>query len=463
MARDLRKIRNIGIMAHIDAGKTTVTERVLFFTGKTYKIGEVHEGTAVMDYLPEEQERGITITSAATTCPWREHVINLIDTPGHVDFTVEVERSLRVLDGAVAVFCGVGGVEAQSETVWRQADKYGVPKLCFVNKLDRPGADFQQVVAEIGERLNGNPVALQMPIGAGPTFRGQIDLIEQKAYFYEPADVATKLVVREIPEDLADQAASARNRMIETIAEVDDALMAKFVHEEPISNDDIRAAIRRATCANKLHPVLCGSALKHMGVRPLLDAVVCYLPSPLDVPAVTGHESLTSTKQVVRQPNPDEPFCALVFKITSDQHGDLYFARVYSGTLMAGTRVLNSTRDKKEIVSRIWQMYAQQRIKQNAAGPGDIVALVGCKHSLTGDTLCDSHHPVVLEKMEFPQAVISMSIEPRSSADRNKVTEALSILRREDPTFSSRFDQETGQIIISGMGELHLEILHNKL
>ena len=463
MTRDVQKIRNIGIMAHIDAGKTTVTERVLFFTGKTYKIGEVHNGTAVMDYLLEEQERGITITSAATTCPWRGHVINLIDTPGHVDFTVEVERALRVLDGAVAVFCGVGGVEAQSETVWHQADKYRVPRLCFVNKLDRLGADFDLVVKDIGQRLPSTPVVLQIPIGMGADFRGQIDLIEQKACLYEPADVAAKLIVAEIPQEMAETAEMARLAMIEQIADVDDALMTKFLQEEEISKTDIRAAIRRATCANALHPVLCGSALKHMGIRPLLDAIVSYLPSPADVPAVTGHKSLAGLKAVTRTASVDEPFSGLVFKITSHQHGDLYFARIYSGKLSAGTKVLNATRGKKEIVSRIWEMYAKQQIRRNEAMAGDIVALVGCKGSFTGDTLCDPRHPIVLERMEFPKAVISMSIEPRNSADRKKLADALDVLRREDPTFGSGFDEETGQTIISGMGELHLEILHNKL
>ncbi|NLF31961.1 MAG: elongation factor G [Planctomycetes bacterium] len=450
-------------MAHIDAGKTTVSERVLYFTGKTYKIGEVHDGTAVMDYLVEEQQRGITITSAATTCPWKGHTINLIDTPGHVDFTVEVERSLRVLDGAVAVFCAVGGVEAQSETVWRQAVRYRVPRLCFINKMDRLGAEFDRVVQEIGERLSSHPVAVQLPIGAGADFRGQIDLIERKAYLYASAEVATDMHAEPIPADMVDGVEAARHEMIERIAEVDDELMARFINDEPISPDDIRAAIRRATCANALQVVLCGSALKHMGVRLLLDAILWYLPSPLDVPPVVGHASLEGDTELTREATEDEPFCGLVFKIVSDPHGDLYFARVYSGTLKAGTRVYNPVRDKKEIVSRIWEMYAKQRIRRDEVHAGDIVALVGCKHSLTGDTLCDTKHPIVLERMEFPQAVISMSIEPRSSADKNKLAEALDTLRREDPTFEYHQDVETGQTLISGMGELHLEILHNKL
>ena len=450
-------------MAHIDAGKTTVTERILYFTGKTYKIGEVHRGTAVMDYLPEEQRRGITITSAATTCPWQDNTINLIDTPGHVDFTAEVERSLRVLDGAVAVFCAVGGVEAQSETVWRQAEKYHVPKLCFINKLDRLGADFERVLGEIADRLRSHPVVLQLPMGEGPEFCGQIDLTTEKACFYDPAEVGTTMRIEEIPAAYAAEAAEARHDMIETVSGVDDELMAKYVHEEPISNADIKAAIRRATCADRLHPVLCGSALKDMGVRLLLGAVVDYLPSPVDVPPLTGREDVNSDIEVTRRASIEEPFCGLVFKITSDQHGDLYFTRIYSGRLKAGTRVLNTTRGKKEIVSRIWEMYAKQRIRREEACAGDIVALVGCKHSLTGDTLSDPRSPIVVEKMVFPETVISMSIETRSSADKQKLADALGSLRREDPTFSSRFDAETGQTLISGMGELHLEVIHNKL
>ena len=463
MANRLQQTRNIGIAAHIDAGKTTVTERVLYFTGKSYKIGEVHDGTAVMDYLTEEQERGITITSAATTCPWKDYVINLIDTPGHVDFTMEVERSLRVLDGAVVVFCGIGGVEAQSETVWNQADRYRVPRLCFINKMDRVGADFDRVVTEIRDRLGGHPVPVQIPMGAGADFVGQIDLIDQRALSYTPADVAADLTVGEIPPEYADAVARARHDMIEAAAEGDDALMDKYVHEEPISPADIKAAIRRGVIAGRLHPVLCGSALRHMGVRSLLDAVCDYLPSPMDLPPVEGHASVDSEQLVQRRCSPDEPMAALVFKITSDKHGDLYFVRVYSGVLKTGTRVYSPVRDKKEIVSRIWEMHAKQRIRRDDAGPGDIVALVGPKHSLTGDTLCDARHPVVLERMEFPEPVISMSIEPMTSADKDRLSEALATLRREDPTFQCRADRETGQMLISGMGELHLEVLRHKL
>ncbi len=465
MARDLNTIRNIGIMAHIDAGKTTVTERVLYFAGRTYKIGEVHDGTAVMDYLTEEQQRGITITSAATTLKWHDHTLNLIDTPGHVDFTIEVERSLRVLDAAVAVFCGVGGVEAQSETVWRQADRYRVPRLCFVNKMDRIGADFESVVQDIAERLHASPLVLQLPIGAGDDHRGQVDVIARKAYFYDPAEVATDLRVEDIPDEFVEMAEVARHDAIEKAAEFDDALMAKYLHDEEIAVEDIHAAIRKGTLTGKLHPVLCGSALKHMGVRPLLDAIVRYLPGPLEVPPVRGHASLDSPPDdyIDRPPDPDGPMAALVFKISSDQHGDLSFVRIYSGTLTPGTRVLNSTQGKKENVTRIWEMHAKQRIRRDEAFAGDIVALVGLKSSLTGDTLCDTRDPVVLERLEFPDPVITMSIEPRTNADKQKMVDALNVLRREDPSFSYEYNDETGQTTISGMGELHLEIIHHKL
>jgi elongation factor G len=463
MARNLKLVRNIGIAAHIDAGKTTVSERILFFTGKSYKIGEVHDGTAVMDYLREEQERGITITSAATTCPWREHTINLIDTPGHVDFTIEVERSLRVLDGAVVVFCGVGGVEAQSETVWHQAQRYNVPRLCFVNKLDRPGADFELVLRDIRERLGANPVAIQLPIGLGADFAGELDLVAGKCYTYRPADVGAELVVGDIPEEHLAAFEKARHEMVELVAESDDELMAKYVQEEPISADDLKGAIRRATIANQIQPVLVGSALRHMGIQALLDAVTDYLPSPLDLPPVQGKEDLKSDTLIARKPDPSEPFCGLVFKIISDQHGELYFVRVYSGTLQAGTKVFNAGRQKKEIVSRIWEMHAKQRIRRDEALPGDIVAVVGPHASLTGDTLSDTRHPIILETMDFPEPVISMSIEPATAAEKDRLAEALAILRREDPTFKTHVDRETGQLLISGMGELHLEVLKNKL
>jgi len=463
MATELNKRRNIGIMAHIDAGKTTVTERVLYFAGRTYKIGEVHDGTAVMDYLQEEQERGITITSAATTFRWKGYTVNLIDTPGHVDFTIEVERSLRVLDGAVAVFCGVGGVEAQSETVWRQADRYRVPRLCFVNKLDRPGADFEMVVGEIASRLHARTAVMQLPIGAGEGFLGQIDLVRRVACYYDPAEVATKLREEPVPADRADEVELARHDLIETAAEFDDVLMERYVHDEPPTEQESIRAVRKGTVACKLYPVFCGSALRHMGVRLLLDGVTDYLPSPLDVPPVRGDESLKSDKTVERGPDPEAPFSALVFKILSDKHGDLNFIRVYSGRLSAGTRVLNSTQGKRENITRIWEMHASQRIRREETVAGDIVAVVGLKNSLTGDTLCDSRHPIVLERLEFPAPVITMSIEPRTNADKQRLGEALAELRREDPSFQYQYNQETGQTTISGMGELHLEIVHHKL
>ena len=464
MVNKPRKLRNIGVMAHIDAGKTTVTERILYFAGRTYKIGEVHNGTAVMDYLIEEQQRGITITSAATTFLWGETTVNLIDTPGHVDFTIEVERSLRVLDGAVAVFCAVGGVEAQSETVWRQGDRYGVPRLCFINKLDRIGADFETVVKEIRSRLDANPVVVQIPIGAGEDFKGQIDLITRKAYFYDPDDVATNLRVEDVPGDMVDEMERVRGEMIEAAAECDDDLMAGYIADEEISEEQITAALRKGTIAGKIQPVLCGSALKHMGVRPLLDAIVDYLPSPSDIPDVEGHESIEkSSRQVVRKSEPDEPFSALVFKLASDQHGYLNYVRVYSGTLKSNTRVLNSTQNKKENVTRIWEMHAKQRIRRDQAVAGDIVALVGMNDSITGDTLCDTKAPIVLERLEFPEPVVTMAIEPRTNADKQALADALNVLRREDPSFRYSYNKETGQSTISGMGELHLEIVKNKL
>jgi len=464
MAKGIAQLRNIGIMAHIDAGKTTVTERILYFAGRTYKIGEVHNGTAVMDYLTEEQQRGITITSAATTLQWRNHTINLIDTPGHVDFTIEVERSLRVLDGAVAVFCGVGGVEAQSETVWQQAQRYHVPRLCFVNKMDRQGAEFEMVIDEIAARLRGRSIVVQLPIGAGENFKGQIDLIRRKAHYYDPAEVATNMRVEDIPDSMRDEAELARHKMIELAVDCDEALMEKYVADESsIVEADIIAAVRKGTLSGRLHPVLCGSALKHMGIRLLLEAVVDFLPSPLDVPPVQGHQADKDAKPIYRHPDPDEPMSALVFKITSDQHGDLYFLRIYSGTLKAGMRVLNSTQNKKENVTRLWEMHAKQRTARKEAFPGDIVAAVGLKGSLTGDTLCDSKHPVVLERLEYPEPVITMSIEPRTNADKQRLGEAMNTMRREDPSFQYRYDEETGQTTISGMGELHLEIVRNKL
>jgi elongation factor G len=463
MKKDLSKLRNIGIMAHIDAGKTTVTERILYFAGRTHKIGEVHDGTAVMDYLSEEQQRGITITSAATTVEWGDHQLNLIDTPGHVDFTVEVERSLRVLDGAIAVFCGCGGVEAQSETVWHQADKYRVPRLCFVNKLDRMGADFEMVLSEMKTRLNANPLVCQIPIGAYDTFQGQIDILRKQAWYYQPEGVATKMVAGAIPDDLAEEVELRRTELLERAAEFDDELMEMYLAEQELPEEKVVAAIRKGTIIGKLHPVFCGSALKHMGVRLLLDAIVQYLPSPPNVPPVEGHEVSDAEATIYRHADPDEPFAALVFKIISDKHGDLHYARVYSGTLKAGSRILNTTQDKKENISRIWEMHANQRTAREEARAGDIVALVGLHHSMTGDTLCDPKSPVLLERLSFPEPVVTMSIEPRTNADKDRMMDALNALKREDPTFRHDFDEETGQTTISGMGELHLEIVHHKL
>ena len=465
MARDLTKLRNIGICAHIDAGKTTVSERILFYTGKTHKMGEVHEGTAVMDFLEEEQARGITIQSAATTCPWKDYIVNLIDTPGHVDFTAEVERSMRVLDGAVAVFDGKEGVEAQSETVWRQATKYNVPRLCFINKMDKVGADFDFSFKSIHERLGAPAVAVQLPIGQSSTFKGIIDLIEGVAIYYSMDEKDRGMVWEEkpIPADEQERFQKWRHDLIERTAETDDALTEKFLTGVEISNEELKAAIRRATISFKMHPVFVGSALHYIGVQRLLDGVVDYLPSPMDMPPIRGHDVDDDTKILERSPSPDQPFCGLVFKIVNDQHGDLTYVRVYCGRMERGSRVLNSNRGKKENISRLFQMHAQDRIAMEVAESGDIVAVIGIKDALTGDTLCDLDHPILLEKPTFPDPVISMSIEPKNAADKQKLGEALTTLRREDPTFQAKYDDETGQTIISGMGELHLEILRNKL
>lgn len=463
MSADLSTVRNIGIMAHIDAGKTTVTERILYFSGITYKIGEVHDGTAVMDFMEEEQQRGITITSAATKCPWNEYAINLIDTPGHVDFTAEVERSLRVLDGAVAVFDASEGVQAQSETVWRQGQKYGLPCLCFVNKMDKIGADFEMAVESIRDKLLANPVPVQIPIGAEAQFEGLIDLLAMKAVYYKQEKTGASFHEADIPEELQDFAEMQRHAMIEAAAEHDEALMEAYINDEPLAAEAIAAGLRAGTLAGKLHPVLLGSALRNIGVRRLLDAVTRYLPSPLDRPAAAGHLDGQADKPIDVVCDPDKPFVGLAFKITSDKHGDLYFVRVYQGMLKSGSRVLNSNRDRKENVTRIFQMHANSRQILEEAHAGDIVAVVGLKETLTGDTLCDTKHPVTLESITFPETVISMSIEPRSAADRVKLGEALAVLRREDPTFGCDFNEETGQTIISGMGELHLEVLEHKL
>jgi len=463
MTTELDKIRNIGIMAHIDAGKTTVTERILYFTGQTHKIGEVHDGTTVMDYLEEEQQRGITITSAATTCPWKGFTINLIDTPGHVDFTAEVERSLCVLDGAVAVFDASEGVQAQSETVWRQAQKYHVPCICFINKMDKVGADFEMAVNSIREKLLGHPLPLQLPVGAEDKFVGFIDLLDMQALFFSPEKNGASYSIEEIPEIYRLKAQDARDRLIEQAAEFDDQLLDKYLHEEEITTELIIAGLRKGTLDGKLHPVLCGAALKSIGARKLLDAVTQFLPSPLDRDAVQGHAPGKSNKIDEYPCNPNGPLIALAFKIISDCHGDLTFARIYSGALKNNTRILNSTRNRKENVTKIFQMHADSRKAKNETTAGDIVALIGLKHTLTGDTLCAMKTPIELKTIEFPEPVLSLSIEPRTAGERTKLAEALEVLKKEDPTFAVSYQTETGQTIISGMGELHLEILQHKL
>ena len=459
----LEKIRNIGIMALIDAGKTTVTERILYYTGKTYKMGEVHEGTAVMDYLEEEQRRGITITSAATKCPWQGFEINLIDTPGHIDFTAEVERSLRVLDGAVAVFDGSEGVQAQSETVWRQGQKYSLPCLCFINKMDKTGADFEMSLQSIYDKLLANAVPVEIPIGAEDSFAGIIDLIAMKAVFYEAEELGAKFHEAEIPPELVAKARKYRARMIEMAAEHDEELTAAFVNDTPADAQAIKRALRKGTLENKLNPVFVGSALKYVGIQRLLDGVVAYLPSPLDRPTIQGHKPEDETRKIPVKCDPEGPLVALAFKIITDAHGDLYFLRLYQGMLKTNSRVLNPNRDKRENIMRVFEMHANERKILESARAGDIVAVVGLRHTLTGDTLCDPKKPVVLPSISFPQTVITMSIEPRSAADRAKLGDAMEALRREDPTFSHKTDKETGQTVISGMGELHLEILQHKL
>jgi len=454
--------RNIGIMAHIDAGKTTTTERILFYTGKLHRMGEVHEGSATMDWMIQEQERGITITSAATTCYWRNHRINIIDTPGHVDFTVEVERSLRVLDGAVAIFCAKGGVEPQSETVWRQADRYHVPRIAFVNKMDIVGADFLRVVRMIYEKLGMRAVPVQLPVGAEDSFRGIVDLITMKAIYYTD-DLGTRSEETDIPADMLDEVMEKRTELIEAAAEFDDDLMMKYLEGQEITASDIRAALRKGVLAVRVVPVLCGSAYRNKGVQLLLDAVVDYLPSPLDVPPVTGFNPSTGTEEQ-RTPADDEPFSGLAFKIMSDPFvGKLAFIRVYSGILKAGSYVYNSSREKKERIGRILRMHANHREDVQEAFTGEIVAVVGLREISTGDTLCDLEHPIVLESMEFPEPVISIAIEPKTKADQDKMGDALSKLSEEDPTFRTHTDAETGQTIISGMGELHLEIIVDRL
>ncbi len=462
----LTKFRNIGIMAHIDAGKTTTTERVLFYTGVNYKIGEVHEGTATMDWMEQEQERGITITSAATTCFWKRnndnYRINIIDTPGHVDFTIEVERSLRVLDGAVAVFDAVAGVQPQSETVWRQADKYDVPRIAFINKMDRPGADFDHAVDTIRTRLSAKPVPVQMPIGAEDQFKGVIDLIEMNAILWKDERMGADYAVEEIPADLKDGAIIAREQMIEALADADDEIATKYLEGAEISATEIRAALRRGCIAIKIFPVVVGSAFKNKGVQTLLDAVIDFLPSPLDIPAVTGIDR--NGEEVERKADDKEPFSALVFKIMADKHvGQLSFARIYSGTLKAGSYVVNSTKDNKERVGRIMKMHANKREDVDEAYAGEIVAVAGLKNVTTGDTICDDNKPVILEAMEFPTPVISLAIEPKTRQDQEKLGIALGRLAQEDPSFRVSTNHETNQTIIAGMGELHLEIIVDRL
>jgi len=460
--RSLERTRNIGIMAHIDAGKTTTTERILFYTGRNYKLGEVHEGTATMDWMEQEQERGITITSAATTASWRNHRINLIDTPGHVHFTIEVERSLRVLDGAVAVFCAVGGVEPQSETVWRQADKYGVPRIAFVNKMDRIGADLFECVSQIRTKLGATPVLLQLPIGAEERFTGVIDLITQKAIVWKDETLGAEFSLEAIPAAMEAQVAEYRDKLLEAVAEHDESLLEKYLQGEPVGEDAIRKALREATIRLKLVPVLCGAAFKNKGVQPLLDAVVDYLPSPLDVPPIQGVDP--KGNKVERHAQPDEPFAALAFKIMTDSYvGQLAFVRVYSGTLKAGQNVRNSTQERRERVSRIMQMHANRREEIESISAGDIAALVGLKKIFTGDTLCAEHAPVILESIDFPDPVIEIVIEPKTKADQDKLSEALGKLAIEDPSFRVHTNEETGQTLIAGQGELHLEIIVDRL
>jgi len=464
MARQVSidKVRNIGIMAHIDAGKTTTTERILFYTGRTHKIGEVHDGTATMDWMEQEKERGITITSAATTAFWKNHRINIIDTPGHVDFTAEVERSLRVLDGAIALFCAVGGVEPQSETVWRQADKYNIPRISFVNKMDRTGADFYRVVSMIKERLGGNPIPIQIPIGSGEIFNGIVDLIKMKAVAWDEHNMGATYEEFDIPEDMLEDAQVAREQLLEAVSDYDDTLMEKFLENQPIDEKEIKAALRKATINCDIVPVLCGSAFKNKGVQRLLDAIIDFLPSPIDLPPIEGEDY--DLKKITRKPNDDESFSALAFKIMTDPYvGRLTFIRIYSGTLKAGSYIYNSTKKTKERVARILQMHANKREERDELYCGDIGAIIGLKNTKTGDTLCDENAPIILESMTFPEPVINIAIEPKTKADQDKLINSLLKLAEEDPTFKIKTDEDTGQTIISGMGELHLEIIVDRL
>ena len=460
----LERMRNIGIAAHIDAGKTTTTERILYYTGRSHKIGEVHEGTATMDWMEQEQERGITITSAATTASWRDMQINIIDTPGHVDFTAEVERSLRVLDGAVAVFDAVAGVQPQSETVWRQADKYHVPRICFINKMDRIGADFYYSVGTIVDRLKARPVPIQIPVGAEDQFKGVVDLVEMKAVIWRDETLGAKFDVVEIPEDLVEKANLYRAQMIEAVSEFDDTLFEKFINGEPLTTEELKAGIRKATIAMKFFPVVCGSAFKNKGVQTMLDAVVDYLPSPLDVPAIKGTDVDDKTTVLTRNASDDEPFSALVFKIMTDPYsGQLAFFRVYSGKMSAGESVFNVAKGRKERVGRLMRMHANKREDITEIMAGDICAAVGLKTVSTGDTICDENHPIILERIDFPTPVIQLAVEPKTKADQEKMGMAIAKLAQEDPTFRVATDPETGQTILSGMGELHLEIIVDRM
>ena len=476
MSVDLRKVRNIGIAAHIDAGKTTTTEGMLYFSGRTHRVGMVDNGTTVTDFDQEEQQRGITIYSAAVSLPWHEHTLNLIDTPGHVDFTAEVERALRVLDGAVAVFDAKEGVEAQSETVWRQADKYHVPRICFINKMDKVGADFGASFQSIRDRLGAYPVAVQLPIGAENFFEGLVDLISMTAFYYEPGEKNARVTEKPVPIELEEPVRRARHRLEEQVAETSDDLMAKFIEDEPLTNEELVAGLRAATITGRLHPVFCGSALDRIGVRKLMDGVVDYLPCPLEMPPVEGIRPAIQKGKLRNRPavkvegekvscpcDPSAPLAAYVFKVVAEKPMDLYFVRVYSGTLKSSARVFNAVRDRKENISRMFHIFAKKREQVDRAEAGDIVAVIGLKESLTGDTLCDAKQPILLEKIQFPDTVISMSIEPESSVDREKLLEALAMLSRENPTFQYRVNEETGQTLISGMGELHLEVLINRL
>jgi len=462
---DLNKVRNIGIMAHIDAGKTTTTERILFYTGISYKIGEVHDGAATMDWMEQEQERGITITSAATTCFWDGNQINIIDTPGHVDFTVEVERSLRVLDGAVAVFDGKEGVEPQSEQVWRQADKYDVPRICFVNKMDKLGADFYFTVRTISERLGATPLVIQLPIGAEDSFEGVVDLVENRALVWSgETKLGEKYDIQDIPAELAELAAEYREKLLETVAESDEPLLEKHFGGEGLTVAEVKAAIRKLTVASELYPVLCGSAFKNKGVQPMLDAVVDYLPSPLDVEATTGHVVGKEDELITRKPSTAEPFAALAFKVaTHPFFGKLTYVRVYSGKLGAGSQVINSTKGKKERIGKLFQMHSNKENPVDSASAGHIYAVIGLKDTTTGDTLCDPQHQIVLESMTFPEPVISVAIEPKTKSDQEKLGTAIQKLAEEDPTFRVNLDEETGQTVIAGMGELHLDILVDRM